>query len=360
MSFSGRSKCGSQTARMAPFQRVDAGVPRHPAGFDVQLGHALVVALEEGDEVLRQVFLVDLGERADDAEVQRDVAAEGRRRQADLDVAGVHVGVEEAVAKDLREEDRDAVARQLLDVDAGVAQPAQLADRHAVHALHHDHAGGAVIPHHLRDHHQPQAVHVAAQLGGVGGLAHQVELVVQVDVELGHHFARLQALAVGEQALDPDRQRVQQRQVVVDHRHHAGPQHLDRDLAAGLQRREVHLRDRGAGHRLGLEAGEDLLDRPAERRLDQGASLRRRERRHPVLQLGEFVGDVLGQQVATGRQHLAELDEDRAQMLQRHAQPVAARRVEAAPERAQPHPHAHPALAEAPTAPARPGRSAGP
>ena len=32
------------------------------------------------------------GERADDAEVQRDVAAEGRRSDADLDVARVHVG----------------------------------------------------------------------------------------------------------------------------------------------------------------------------------------------------------------------------------------------------------------------------
>jgi hypothetical protein len=41
---------------------------------------------------------------------------------ADLDVARVHVGVEEAVAEHLREEDRHAVAGQLLQVDAGVAQ----------------------------------------------------------------------------------------------------------------------------------------------------------------------------------------------------------------------------------------------
>ena len=78
-----------------------------------------------------------------------------------------------------------------------------LADRHAVHALHHDHARGAQVPHHLGHQHQVQALHVAPQLRGVGGLAHQVELVVQVDVELGHHLARLQPLAVGATAARP-------------------------------------------------------------------------------------------------------------------------------------------------------------
>ena len=38
----------------------------------------------------------------------------------DEDVARMHVGVEEAVAEHLREEDLDAGARQALDVDAGL------------------------------------------------------------------------------------------------------------------------------------------------------------------------------------------------------------------------------------------------
>jgi hypothetical protein len=36
---------------------------------------ALVVALEEGKKVLRQIVLVVVGERADDAEVERDITA---------------------------------------------------------------------------------------------------------------------------------------------------------------------------------------------------------------------------------------------------------------------------------------------
>ena len=126
-----------------------------------------------------------------DAEIERDVATEALGRDAHLDVARVHVGVEETVAKHLREEDRDAVARQLRDVDPGIAQALHLADRHAVHAFHHDHALGAQVPDHFGHEDQVEALHVAAQLRGIGGLAHQVELVMLIVRELGHHLARL-------------------------------------------------------------------------------------------------------------------------------------------------------------------------
>ena len=313
----------------------------------MQLGHALVVAAEEGDEVLRQVVLVDLGQRADDAEVQRHVAAEGLGRDADLDVARVHVGMEEAVAEHLGEEDGHAVARQLLDVHAGLAQPVHLADRDARHALHHDHRGGAQVPVHLGHQDQRQVGHVAAQLGGVGRLAHQVQLVVQVAVELGHHVARPQPLAVGRQALDPARQRVQQRHVVVDDVQHARAQHLHGHLAAVVQRGEVDLRDRGTGHRLGLELAEHGIDRLAQALLDQAAGLGGGDWRHLVLQPRQFVGDVRRHQIAPGGQHLAKLDENRAQGLQRQPQALAARRVEAAPQRDRPGQRADPAVLEA-------------
>ena len=108
----------------------------------------------------------------------------------------MHVGVEKAVAQRLREEHLDRVGRQPLDVDAGLAHALDLADRHAVDALHDQHGLGAEIPGHLGDAQHPRALEVAAQLRGVGGLAHEVELVVQDLVELGHDLARAQALAV--------------------------------------------------------------------------------------------------------------------------------------------------------------------
>ena len=124
ISFSGRSKIGSHTARIAASNsstRVSGG---HPAGLDVRLRDAPVVAAEEGEEVLREVVLVDLGERAHDAEVERDVApVVGATKM----LPGMHVGVEEAVAEHLGEEDLDAGARELRDVDALRAQRLDLA-----------------------------------------------------------------------------------------------------------------------------------------------------------------------------------------------------------------------------------------
>ena len=58
MSFSGLSKIGSQTVRIADSSSSTRVSRRHPARVDVQPRDAAVVALEEGEEVLGQVVLV--------------------------------------------------------------------------------------------------------------------------------------------------------------------------------------------------------------------------------------------------------------------------------------------------------------
>ena len=99
----------------------------------------------------------------------------------------------------------------------------------------------------------------------------------------------------------------------------ARAQHLDHHLAAIGQRGRMHLCDRGRGQRFGIEAGECLADRQAECFLDDAARGIAVERLDPVLQQGQFVGHVRRHQVAAGGQDLAELDEDRAEILQRQA-----------------------------------------
>ncbi len=209
----------------------------------MQFGDALVIAPEKGAEILRKIFLVDLGQRADDAEVEQDEASVSLRFQADLDIARMHVGVEKPVAKNLGEENRHAIARQLLHVHAGVAQSLHLADRDALHALHHHHVGQAVVPDHFRDHHQIELVHVAAQLGRIGGFPQQVQFVVQVFVKLADHLARLEPLAVGRCILDPAGHHVHQRQVFFDRGQHVGPEHLDGHFTSTGQGRKMHLGD---------------------------------------------------------------------------------------------------------------------
>ena len=153
---------------------------------------------------------------------------------------------------------------------------------------------------------------------------------MQVGVEFGDHLARLQALAVGRQAFDPAGHHVHQRQVFFNGRQHVRAQDLDGDFTAVRQHRKVHLRDRSAGHGRALEAGKNTVDGAPEGALDDGHRHRGLKGRHPVLQARQFVGDVGGHEVATGRHDLTELDEDGAQMLERHAQTLAARRTQVA------------------------------
>ena len=320
---------------------VDAGVRRHPAGFDVRGRDAVVVAAEEREEVLRQEVLVALGQRAHDPEIDGDVLAVVRRRGGDEDVARMHVRVEVAVAEDLREEELDAGAREPGNVHARLAQPLHLRDRDARHPLHHHHVGAAVVPVHLGDEQQRRALEVAPQLRAVRGLAREVELVAQGLLELAHHFARPQPLAVRPELLHEQRAGVQQRDVLLDHLRDVGPQHLDRDRRSVGQLGEVHLRHRRARDRRPVERPEHGVHRLPVQPREFREHLFRRERRHAVLQLGELVGDVLRQQVAPGRQHLPELDEDRPEVLEREAQPLRERRRRVAPEsegaRRRPH-----------------------
>jgi hypothetical protein len=114
------------------------------------------------------------------------------------------------------------------------------------------------------------------------------------------------------------------------------PQHLDDHGAPVRQRRRMHLGHRSRRERLVLEAGEAVVDRHAERLLDQRHRRRRIEWRHMVLQQNQLVGDLRWQQIAADRDRLAELDEQRAELLECEADALAERPLAPATERQQP------------------------
>ena len=279
----------------------------------MQLSHPLVIALEKCGEILGQIFFVEFGERAHNAEVQRDVAAKALGSQTHLDVAGVHVGMEEAIPEHLGKKQRHTVTGQLFDVHTGTAQALHLVDGHAVHALHHHHFGAAVVPDHLWNQNQVQILHVAAQLGCAGSLAQQIQLVVQVFVKLGHHLAGLESAAIGRQALHPTGHHAHQRQVFFNHRHHVGPQHLDSHLPAIGQHGKVNLGNGGAGNGCALERCKHLVNRTTKCLLNGRHSHLAGKRRHPVLQQRQLIGNICGQQITPGGQHLTEFDKNRPQ-----------------------------------------------
>ena len=96
--------------------------------------------------------------------------------------------------------------------------------------------------------------------------------------------------------------------------------HLHHDALAGRQRRAVHLRDRTGGERLGLDALEHVVPRDAQLLLHHLDDLRLGERRHLVAQRGELVDVLRRHEVGTGGEHLPELAEGRAELLERLAE----------------------------------------
>ena len=93
------------------------------------------------------------------------------------DVAGVHVGVEEIVAKHLREEDVRRRSRPAAEVHAQRAQLVDVADRARRGCAPSPSRRAAQVPVHLGHVAAASAGEVAPQLRGVGRLAHQVQLV---------------------------------------------------------------------------------------------------------------------------------------------------------------------------------------
>ena len=136
---------------------------------------------------------------------------------------------------------------------------------------------------------------------------------MQVFVEFSDHFTRLQAAPFWPDLLQQHRRHFKQGKVVLDDAIDARAQHLDRNLGAVGQARQMNLCDRGGGYRRAFKVTENLIDRFAIKTFQHVQCLCGGEGRDAVLQQRELVGEVGRQQVAPGRQHLAELDEDRSE-----------------------------------------------
>ncbi len=305
------------------FELIELGLCRHPARIDVQLRNATIITFEKGKQVTRQIILIFRGQAADDAAVDGNVLRRPRVDRADENVAGVHVGMEEAVAKNLREEDFHAALGEQFHVGALIRQAGHVGDLQAVDTLHDQHFRAAPVPVDLWHVKQVGAFEVASQLAGVGRFTQQVEFVVDGLFIIHHHLHRVQQAGIGRHALGGAGQNEQPRQVLTDDRLEAGAYHFDHDFFTGLQAGGMHLSDRSGRQRLLVEAAEHVTDARAELFFDQLDRQLLIERRHAVLQQHQFVGDVLGQQIAPCRQQLPELDENRPQVLERQTKAYA-------------------------------------
>ena len=81
----------------------------------------------------------------------------------------------------------------------------------------------------------------------------------------------------------------------------------------------MHLRDGGRRQRRLVEVVKQGFDGTTQAPLDLLARRLTAEGGHPVLQQGQLFGDIRGQQVSAGREHLTKLDEDGAKSLEGEA-----------------------------------------
>jgi hypothetical protein len=123
-----------------------------------------------------------------------------------------------------------------------------------------------------------------------------------------------------------------QRDILGDDAGDSRAQHLDCDFFAVGQSADVYLGHGGAGDGRQVKTRKHLTERfvigCGEDAFNVGAG----KGWHLVLQPGELLGDVRGNQVAPCRQYLSEFDENRSQGFQRQAQAYSAGRGQIAPE----------------------------
>ena len=243
----------------------------------------------------------------------------------------MRVGVEHPVQIELLAVGIDDELRDGLRVGPLLPQPLEVGDLHAFEVLHHQHPPRAVLPDDARDDHvapldrrpasaaailaelrRPSSgsrVEVAGNDLGVVALVDEVQLQWHVQRDLLDQRAEVEvALEPGEDA----EEEADVAQVVLDDALDARVLHLDRHLAAVVEAGVVNLRQRGGRDRLLFELREDVGERaafheglPLDAALDDGE----RPRRHAVLEAREHRDVLVGDEVGTGADDLAELDE---------------------------------------------------
>ena len=108
----------------------------------MHFGDAAVVARDEAQQNLREETPLLQPEPAHDAEIDRHQPAGIVEEQ----IAGMHVGMEEAVAQRMAQKALDHLAPEIGQVDLRLRKPRMVVQRDAVDPLHRQHVVGGAVP----------------------------------------------------------------------------------------------------------------------------------------------------------------------------------------------------------------------
>mmetsp|Transcript_20634 Transcript_20634/g.49119 ORF Transcript_20634/g.49119 Transcript_20634/m.49119 type:complete len:318 (+) Transcript_20634:1184-2137(+) len=229
----------------------------------------------------------------------------------------MRVAVEEPKLEKLTEARDDADADEPLHVELLLdGRRVRAAD--TVDPLHHEGLRPAEVLTHPRDLHVGVSLEVGIELLDVAHLLSVVELLKEllpklVDDELG-----VAAEAVDGEPVEVPGEPPENVEVAVDEGLHAGAPHLDGDVLPCVPELcFVDLPEACSGDGRLADAAEDLRQGPPEVRLHDRERLRVGEGGHVVLQDAELFHEVLADDVGAVREHLARLDEGRAEVGKR-------------------------------------------
>ena len=231
------------------------------------------------------------------------------------------IGVEEPVAHQLLQVAGGPLLGHGSGIDPGLHEGGPVGDLDAGHVVEAEHPAGTQLPHHRWDADAGIIEELLAEAGGMLGLQPEIQFPQQHTPALLGDSHPVAATAPAGMALHRARHLLEHLQIEAKQGLKTGPLNLEHHLPAAAEAGAVHLGQAGGAERFQLKI-DDLKAALPEFIGEDPLHHRKWEGGHPVLQVGELLHHLGGEDIGSGREDLAELDEGRAQAEEFRGEPA--------------------------------------
>ena len=236
------------------------------------------------------------------------------------DVSRMRVGMEKAVIKHLRRVVLDDRGTDLFQVIALGHQAFRIGDRNAVDVIHDHHVLGAQVQIGFRARHAMNALMELVEVVEVFGLGQKVGLLAKRGPQLLDYAVQVNKLIGVDELGNDTHHRADDIDVLRHNLLRTGALHLDGHVLARHQTSAVHLRERCATKRIGVDRIEHLPQAQAVFFLQAAKHHLVRHRLHVGTQTAQLIAKALRQNLGPVGQNLPHLDEHGAELLEQAAQ----------------------------------------
>ena len=236
------------------------------------------------------------------------------------DVSRMRVGMEKAVVEHLRRVVLDNRGTDLFQVIALGHQAFRIGDRNAVDVVHNHHVFGAQVQIGFGARHAMNALMELVEVVEVFGLGQKVGLLAKRGPQLLDYAVQVNELIGVDELGNDTHHRADDIDVLCHNLLRTGALHLDGHVLARHQTSAVHLRERRATERVGVDRIEHLPQAQAVFFFQTAEYDLVRHRLHVGAQTTQLVAKALRQNLGPVGQNLPHLDEHGAEFLEQPAQ----------------------------------------